>query len=142
MKKYILTSPKFTGSVNFGYDDGGFLVLYHSETEMTDKQKEWLLKNLPLGSGNLEALSKLIDGQLKEIPADLSFDTFWDKYDKKINRKRCEPMWKKLNDASKMQAISNVKPYDSYLQRTGIAKAHPENYINKEYYSVDWNREK
>ncbi|QXU42073.1 hypothetical protein [Pedobacter sp. D749] len=142
MLKYILTSPKFTGSVTFGYDSGGFLVYFLNETEMTPIQKEWLLRKLPLGDGSLKEISKLIEGDLKEVPADLSFETFWDKYDKKINRKRTEPMWKKMPDAERMAAIMNIKPYDSYLQRTGIGKAHPENYLKKEYFNVEWHREK
>lgn len=143
MKKYILTSPMFTGSVTFGYNDDGFLVLYQNETEMNPTQHSWLLANNPVNGQYLEQLAKRIKGQLKEVPADLSFDTFWDKYDKKINRKRCEPMWKKLSDAEKLQALTNIKPYERYLERSGFrGKADPENYLKKEYYAVDWAKEK
>jgi len=142
MIKYILTSPKFTGTITFGYDDG-YLALFHNESEMTKEQKEWLLRHLPGNEPYLINFANVVKGEIKEVPADLSFETFWEKYDKKINKKRCEPMWKKLSDAEKMQAISNIKQYEGYLERTGFrGKADPENYLKKEHYAVDWKREK
>lgn len=142
MKKYVLTSPSFAGSVELGYDFNGHLVFYSYAAEMSEKQLQWFLPRLPKNEVELNGLKAVVKGELKEVPADLSFDAFWDKYDKKINRKRCEPIWKKLTDAQKMQALMNVPAYDSYLQRTGIGKAHPDNYLTREYFSVDWRREK
>lgn len=142
MRKYILTSPRFTGHVTFGYDDADNLIFYHNETE-EEAVINWLKRNLPVNDAELSQLQTKIKGTIKEVPEDLSFDTFWDKYDKKINRKRCEPMWKKLSDAERMQAITNIKPYELYLERTGFrGKADPENYLKKEHYAVDWKREK
>lgn len=145
MKKYILASDYFTGSVIFGFNLAGWLVYFSNDAEFTeDRQYSWLfdLERFPIRIEQIAKLASKVKGTLKEVPADLSFDTFWDKYDKKINRKRCEPMWKKLSEANKMQAIMNIKPYDAYLGRTGIGKAHAENYLSKEYYLVDWNKEK
>lgn len=145
MIKYILTSDYFTGSVTFGFNSSNWLVFFSNEAEFSeDRQYKWLFEidRFPIRLEQIAELAKVIKGTLKEVPADLSFDTFWDKYEKKINRKRAEQIWKKLSDADKMLAIVNIKPYDSYLQRTGIGKAHPENYFNKEYHKVDWNREK
>lgn len=143
MKKYVLTSKSFTGSVEFGYNENGSLVFYHNAADMSDKQQVWLLQHLPPNEIYLMQVKNVIKGELKEVPQDLNFDTFWDKYDKKINRKRCEPMWRKMSDAEKLQAISNIKAYDNYLERTNFrGKADPENYLKKEYYQVDWKREK
>lgn len=145
MKKYILTSDYFIGSVTFGFNTANWLTFFSNDAEFKeDRQYKWLfdVERFPIRLEQIADLAKKIKGTLKEVPADLSFDTFWDKYEKKINRKRAEPMWNKLSDAERMQAIMNIKPYDCYLQRTGIGKAHPENYLKKEYYSVDWKREK
>lgn len=141
MKKYILTSPKFQGSVTFGYDDHDNLVFYFNESDNLPAV-QWLKMHLPVNEVELQNLKTKIEGTIKEVPSDLSFDFFWDSYDKKINRKRSEGIWKKLTDAVKMKAIMNIKPYDAYLQRTGIAKAHADNYISREYYLVDWPKER
>lgn len=145
MKKYILTSEYFSGSVTFGFNADNWLVYFNNEAEFTeDRQYKWLfeVERFPIRLEQIPALAKKVKGTLKEVPADLSFDMFWNSYSKKINLLRVRPMWNKLSDAQRMQAILNIKPYDSYLQRTGIGKAHPENYLRKEYYNVDWKREK
>lgn len=141
IKKYILTSPKFNGGVVFGYDANNCLVFYHNECD-SPAAINWLKDRLPGNDIALVELKKKIEGTIQVVPPDLSFDTFWEAYDKKINRKRCEPLWKKLNDADRMRAIMNIKPYDAYLQRTGIAKCMAENYLKKEYYTVDWAKER
>lgn len=144
MKKYVLTSVNLVGSVVFGYEDSGLLVFYDaSPAEMSEKQLVAVLKYLPREEAELQALADKTKCTLELLPEDLSFDTFWDRYDKKINRKRCEPMWRKLNDAEKLEAIRNIKPYEAYLERTGFrGKVDPDNYFKKEYYLVDWKREK
>lgn len=144
MRKYILKSDLLSGAVTFGFDAAGWLVYFLNEATFSNEQHTWLFTEtrFPKRIEAIQALAKLIKGTLTEVPADLSFSAFWDAYDKKINKKRCEPMWKKMSDADKMQAIMNIKPYDAYLYRTGIGKAHPENYLKKEYFSVDWKREK
>lgn len=141
MRKYILTSPRFNGTVTFGYDANDCLVFYHNECD-NEAAINWLKNHLPVSEQALKDLKKIIDGTIQEVPPDLSFDTFWEAYDKKINKKRCEPIWKKLSDGVKMQAILNIKSYDAYLGRTGIGKCMPENYLKREYYTVDWKREK
>lgn len=142
MKKYVLTSQLFAGAVTFWYNDLDLLVYYHNEGEMSEKQHVWLLKHMPRELVELDALRQTVKGSIEELPPDLSFDTFWDVYDKKINRKRCEPMWKKLSDADKMKALAVIKKYDAYCQRTGVGKAHPDNFMSKEYYLVDWSKVK
>lgn len=145
MKKYILTSDYFTGSVTFGFNSDNWLVYFNNEAEFTeDRQYQWLfeVERFPIRLEQIPYLAKKVKGELKEVPADLSFDTFWNTYSKKINLKRVKLIWSKLNDADRMHAIINIKPYDSYLQRTCIGKAHPENYLRKEYFNVDWKKEK
>jgi hypothetical protein len=143
MKKYVLTSTSFIGNVTFGYNDIGQLVFFDNSSKMDANQHAWLLNNLPTASPVLEIIKTKIKGTIEEIPEDISFDAFWNKYDKKINRKRCEPLWKKLSDADKLCAIKNIKPYEDYLQRTGFrGKCDPENYFKKEYHLVDWKKER
>lgn len=141
MRKYILTSPRFNGTVTFGYDANDSLVFYHNECD-NEAAINWLKNNLPVSEQALKELKKNIDGSIQEVPQDLSFDTFWDTYDQKINRKRVEPLWKKLSDANKMLAIMKVKSYDAYINRKGIGKANPDNYLSREYFLTDWAKQR
>lgn len=143
MKKYVLTSASFIGNVVFGYNEDNLLVYYDNNSEMDCNQHTWLLRNLPKDSIVLDTIKTKIKGSIEELPEDIDFDTFWDKYGRKLNRKRCEPLWKKMSDADKLCAIRNIKPYEEYLQRTGFrGKCDPENYLKKEYHLVDWKKER
>jgi hypothetical protein len=142
MKKYVLTSPRFIGAVTFGFNEDNKLVFYFNESLMTAEQVTWLLGKMPHNDDQLNQLKTIIQGTIEEIPADLSFDCFWDTYGQKINKKRCLPMYNKLSEANKLKAISNIKAYDAFCDRTGRYKADPENYLNKEYYLTDWKKQR
>lgn len=138
MIKYMMTSSKFSGKIIFGFDND-FLAFYHDNSELNEAQKRWLFTNFPFTLEGLKAISKVIQGKLELVPIDLSFDAFWDEYAKKVNRIRCEPLWKKLSDAEKMTCIISIKHYDNYLKRMGNrAKLDPENYLKKESFQNNW----
>lgn len=139
MNKYLLTSKAFVGSVVFGYRDG-ILTLFENDTEMTYEQIKWCAEHLPTHEEQLEELRRVIKGSIQEVPPATDFDTFWQTYGKKINKKRCEPLWKKLTEADRALAIMSVRAYDGYLKRSnGRAKMDPENYLRKESFRNEWN---
>lgn len=140
MVKYVLTSGSFKGNAVFGFSEG-FLVYFDNQAEMNPEQTRWLLTNFPFTVKNLEAIQSKIKGKLELIPPDISFDAFWDIYSKKVNRKRCEPLWGKLTEADRIECIMSIKPYDSYLRRMGNrAKLDPENYLKREAFRNPWNQ--
>ncbi len=133
----------FKGSVEFGFSDEDFLIYFHNDSEMNAEQQMWLLNKVPRTIHLINELATTIKGKLEEIPVDLSFDAFWTKYGKKINRKRCEPLWKKLKDTERMQALRSIEPYKAYLQRSGFrGQLDPENYLKNGSYETNWNSEK
>lgn len=139
MTKYIFTSERFTGSVVFGYDDEfNVLTYYKVEAEMNDKQLSYLLSNLPFHKVNIAGFAKAVKGVLQEEPADISFDAFWDAYDKKVNRKRAEPIYKKLADQERLMAIVAIKAYKKYCGQSGRAIADPEKFLRDRYFDTDW----
>lgn len=140
MTKYLLTSKSFDGKVLFGYANN-MLVYYENDSEMSHDQHSWLMRNFPVTKRGLDEVKPLIKGKLEIVPQDVSFDVFWSAYDKKINRKRCEPLWKKLSPADCIVCLMSIKPYDGYLKRSGgRAKKDPENYLKSQMYLNDWNQ--
>jgi len=140
MEKYVLTSASFKGNVVFGYS-GGVLTFYHNESDMNEKQSEWLFLHFPFTLAALVKIKSIIKGKLEQIPPDISFDAFWTKYDKKVNRKRCEPLYAKLTEADKIMALMSILPYHNYLKRmNGRAKLDPENYLKREAFRNNWNQ--
>ena len=143
MKKYILTAPKMTGAITVGFDVHSYVVFYHNEADLDERQKRWLLNNFPFTEQHLTKLKELLNGQLEEVATEITFEVFWEKYGKKINKKRCEAVWKKMTDTQKAHAVLNIWVYDRYLTRTGFrAKVDPEKYLGSEYYLNDWSKEK
>ncbi|MCC2598033.1 MULTISPECIES: hypothetical protein [Sphingobacterium] len=143
MKRFVLTSDSFKGQVVLGYNEDGLLSLVENDAIMTEKQFSWFWDFLPIHESQLSEYKRKVKGYLEELPEDISFDAFWNRYGKKINKIRCEPIFKKLKDAEKLLAIRNIKPYEEYLERTGYrGKCDPENYFKKGYWNVDWKAER
>lgn len=65
---------------------------------------------------------------------DLSFEAFWSLYNHKVKRVVSEKAWERINQKDRMEAIKGIKPYDNYLARKGIGKAHASTYINQRYW--------
>jgi len=139
IEKYILTSPSFAGNVVFGFY-GGYLVTFSNESEMNGDQRKWLYTHFPFTLQNLTAIQTQIKGRLEQVPVDLTFDAFWEVYGKKVNRKRCEPQWKKLSEAERITCLRSIPAYNSYLKRMhNRAKLDPENYLRRESFQNPWN---
>lgn len=137
--KYILKSKSFTGSVIFGYKND-MLCLFNNESEMIDEQIKWLLPNLPLSKSCLADFQKKVKGSVEIVPPDTSFGAFWESYGKKINKKRCMPLWNKLKESDRIMCLMSLTSYDGYLKRAnGRAKLDPENYLKRESYHTNWN---
>lgn len=144
MKKYILTSSKFTGTVVFGYNpDTDYLQLFDSKSDLTELQHRWLLQNLPYTPSELTLLAKKMNASLEEIQQDISFEAFWDTYGKKVNMKRCKPLFSALSDECKLLAIGRIRAYFKYCERTGFRGiADPDKYLRNRYFETDWNKER
>lgn len=137
--KYTLTSSKFTGKLVFGYTDG-LLSYFEKGADIKEGGYKWILENFPLVPAQLKKMADAIPGKMEVVPDDLSFDAFWEAYGKKENRHRCEPLWKKLSEADRIECLSSIKPYDGYLKRMNWrAKLSPENYLKKESFRNNWN---
>ncbi len=89
---------------------------------------------------SFEELKQKVKGKIELIPADLSFDAFWNAYDKKVSKKRCQSVWAKMSDAKRMACLMNISSYDSFLKRSTRGKLDPENYLKREAYETNWNQ--
>ncbi len=135
--KYTITSPKFDGNLVFGLT-GDVLTLIENNTGITKEQMLWILGFL--GAGNeLKALAQRIGAKLEMIPADLSFNAFWEAYGWKRNRYRSEPLWKKMTEAERVECLLNIPKYHHWLKlNPAINMLNPDNYLRGEY-KTDWN---
>lgn len=137
--KYTLTSGKFPGKLVFGYTDG-LLTYFECAATIKTESYQWVLANFPCTPVHLKSMADQIPGKMEVVPEDLSFEAFWEAFGKKENKHRCEPLWKKLTEADRIECLSSIKPYDGYLKRMNWrAKLSPENYLKKEAFRNNWN---
>lgn len=139
MRKFILTSDRFTGRMVFGFHlEFDVLVFYSNETEILRDQHTWLLKYLPHTPADLKHLVEKVKGVIAEEPADISFDAFWIAYSKKINKIRALPLYNKLSSEDKLMAIVKIKAYRRYCNENKRGIVDPERYLKDRYFETDW----
>ncbi len=128
MRKYILTSKRFIGSLVFEYDLEGILIGFKNEANLDTEQIEFLYKNFPFTDDKLPYTAG--KGTIKEI-TDLSFNRFWDDYAYKVgNKKKAEKLWIALSESERLAVLDSLKRYNYYLKMTNIARVYPERYLS------------
>lgn len=136
----LLISSKFEGEVELRYEDD-VLVKYENRAKMTDEMLQWFCTYFPTTT---HALKVVVDAsktlRVKDVPVDTSFASFWERYDKKINKKRCEPLYEKLSESERVQCIMTIKQYDFYLGRFNRVKMDPENWLRKCGWETEWQK--
>lgn len=142
MRRFILTSPLITGSVELLYTEPGIIA----KVDFTAAAPApGIIKNLLMRLSQhytLPDMEKLIEGtqaSIVETDFEISYKMFWDAYDKKINNKRCEALWEKLSKANQLKAWQGVAAYKKFLAaNTWRKQADPEKYLREQYWENEW----
>lgn len=132
MRRFLITSQKFTGTAELLYNDQE--VLNRIDCTQTDMSADTV-------AAFKRAVPVLINALLKEpwcgadttiIEADfeVSFLMFWKRYDKKINKKRAQLAWNKLSKSEQVKAFYGIDAYTKFLKiENWRPKQDPENYL-------------
>ncbi len=141
MRKFLITSPHFKGTAEILYREDGILVRIDvGQTEMPGGMVKKFKDTIPVHLNDIEAAFKETKAMIVEDEFEVTFDMFWIAYNKKINRKRCEPIWNKLSKPKQVKAYYGVKNYDKYLKvESWRQKADPENYLRNEMWENEYN---
>ena len=143
MKKILITSKDFEGEVMLLYSPDAYLMtLDFRNATLTPHQLTYIKTCTPV-----EYAPTLADDFGKapltftDTKYSISFDTFWDVYNHKINRARCIKLWERLNEADKLAAYVGIKAYFSFLAREKWRnKVDPETYLTKKMWQNEWNK--
>lgn len=130
MRKYVLTSPGFTGELIFGYNSEGILVLFENSAELQTAHLQYLQRNFPFVA---DELAKVVQkGKLTEI-TDLSFDKFWKEYAYKVgNKARTEKLWIKLQESERIAVFEALPKYNYFLKtHQSLEKVYPETFLSQ-----------
>lgn len=138
---YIIKGKQYPTLWEFRYDLNGLLTQFKVvEGTLTEKQTRWLGEHFPFTEKHMQLWTNIypeyFDFTVGE--PDLSFETFWNTYNHKVKKVMAENAWKRLSNRDKMEALAGIKPYNGYLHRKGIAKAHPSTYLNQRYWEDNY----
>lgn len=125
----------------FKYDLNGFLTEFKKNQPLNEEQRLWLY------SARFPETEELMNQwiihlkkrfEVVKVPADLSFDNLWQLYNYKVAKADAEKAFKKLKEPDVIKCFLGLKPYEEYLARTKIAKAHLSRYINGRYFENEY----
>jgi hypothetical protein len=140
MKKYIVTSTQFMGELVFGYHNDQLVYMDISQAADNSTLVKYIYDRLPIQINGLHYMvrqSKTF--KVIEVPEDISFDNFWNKYAYKVgNKTKCQKLFNALPDEKKALAISKILAYRKYVENTGIAMVYPERYLSQERYENEF----
>lgn len=139
-KGFIIEFKNIPGKLVFKYAQRGalwFLVWYECQAELSAEQCEWVALRFPTMIEHVEMLKGKMGAKadIRELPADLSFETFYKKYADTAGKKKvAAAMWEGLNESQRLAVHEHHdKVYAPYLlqpQNRNMAKKHINTYLN------------
>lgn len=137
-KKYIVTFVSAKGKLVLEYASRGaiwVLVRYECQAELTDEQHLWWAKRFPMLEVDIEFVKTQAKGRVNFalMPADLSFETFYKKYNDTMGKKKvAAKMWEGWNESQRIAAHTHHdNKYLPYLKANpSQAKKHINTYFN------------
>jgi hypothetical protein len=138
-EKYILTSPNFEGEIVLEFSLEGTLRSFKNDATLNEVQLDWLSKNFPMNIQTVNEIIKKSKMKATYIPAEVTFEQFWDEYDYKVDKAQAKKVWDKMKTGEKLAAVNAIKSYKFYLQSNpGISKIYPERYLKNKRWEVDY----
>jgi hypothetical protein len=142
MKRYILTSPKFTGEINVLYGlDNKLLFIDFMKADLSEHQISFFKKAVPVFFTDqfLEAFPNSNLNVLEE-GYQVTFEMWWNRYNLKHNKARCLSIWNaKLSEADRVNAYFKLGSYERHLSlNTWKNKADPDTYLRQRYWESEW----
>lgn len=68
---------------------------------------------------------------LTERKQAISFDTFWQSYNLKRDRKTCEELWERLTPIERLKAYNAIERYNNEIILDQVPKKHPKSFLRQ-----------
>ncbi|RKR83209.1 hypothetical protein BDD43_3411 [Mucilaginibacter gracilis] len=134
MNRYLITSARFDGEMEFRFDADGNLKYFENRAAMTDEMLAYLYKCFPF---NLQLLGDLCKStttlRMVQVTVQVTFKEFYDAYGYKVgNKGRAEKLFNALTHAERYLAMEGIARYKAWLAahpRTDML--YPETYLSQ-----------
>lgn len=141
MRRFLITSPKFEGTAEVFFNTAEILCRIDClSTNMDAETIRAFKKAIPatiqelITGSNFDRSTTIVEAGYR-----MTFEEFWKKYNKKINKARCIPIYDKLNDADTVLCCNGIDQYDKFLAKVRVRqKLDPENWLKQRAWENDW----
>lgn len=140
MKRLLISAISFTGDAELWFDENGKLIRIDiSKTNMHPEVLEDFKQVVPVHISGMDKAFEGIKCTITEADIIISFEQFWKKYNKKINKVRCLPLWNKLGQGEQLKAYTGLDKYIAFLKKeTWRTKLDPENYLKNKTWENEY----
>lgn len=129
-KKYYITVGDSMKLLATYVADKLYKVDIEETIKMNEDQVTWIWNFVPRTITDLAKYHKHPKVKFRFVPADLSFQTFWDLYDYKLGKKaRAEKLWNALNDTDRAKALAAIPAYEFFRNTNNTKKMYAEGWL-------------
>lgn len=138
MKRYLITSFKFSGEAELIYTTGVLKKIDCSATDMDARTMHHFKTAVPVTTEGLKTAFSA-DTVIIESDIEIHFNEFWIKYNYKFNKDRCEKRWERLSKSDRVLAFFGLDNYHRYLRKKDTQfKMHPDTYLRNRAWENDY----
>lgn len=142
MKRYLITSPKFTGTAEIIYNEKQTLCMIDCTKTNMDEMVVSHFKHAVPANENVLLTGKCFSGDTNIVAAGfiVSFKRFYDEYPLKRNRFRAEKIFEKLTQTNQVLAFYSLAGYKKYLNKSSIFAMGADRYLSERHYETEWEK--
>lgn len=138
MRKFLVSSKKYSGTVEVVYNQDVLQSLDFGTAELTAAQRSAFMSLLQVRFDAFVDAMQKAGAVVVEDEYEVTFEQYWRQVRKKVNRARSQAVWDKLSKTNKVLALTSLPLYYKYLDRTGRYEADPDRYLKDKYYETNW----
>lgn len=149
MKSYRIKFRNCAAWLRLDYadDDGLQMVTLIDGHEMDERQKNYVWGFLIAPFKTSKEMLDYVESAAKQdairnekpkftvdlLPADTSFEAFWNAYGNKVGKKeRTQQLWKLMSEDKRLLAMAGIKKYKNWLiLNTAVQMLYPETYLSQ-----------
>lgn len=125
-------------AVMVAYGENGLLrSVDFGAQDISVEATRFCYSHIPMEESELGQLGYI--ALIEQVPQDLSFNAFWEKYGNKQNRDRAFKFWSALPEPDRVAALRAIRRYDQYLaQKPNQDKKYPDTWLKNRCWTDEY----
>ncbi len=141
MRRFLITSPRFTGNIEVHYDASDIICAIFFRANLEPKGLQWLKARIP-ATGSMD-IEQAFEGQpvtIEQKEFEVTWDDFKREYPYSRNMHLALAYWPKLNSSDQYQCFISLAEYRKYYERNREWYKYmlPEKYLKTKQWLNQW----